>query len=70
MAKAFRKHSGVVGSTLSDRLFRFIVYSILMIFTIVILFPLINIVAISFSSYQAVARGTVWLWPKEIQLET
>ena len=38
--------------------------------TIVILFPVLNIIATSFSSYNAVIAGRVWIWPAEFQLET
>lgn len=55
---------------LSDRIFRATVYAILTAITIVILFPLLNIIATSFSSYTAVIQSRVWVWPVEVQLET
>lgn len=54
----------------SDRIFRAVVYAILTLATVVILFPLLNIIATSFSSYTSVIQGRVWIWPAEFQLET
>lgn len=64
------KRSNAIRLTTSDYLFRACVYVLLTFFTAIILFPLLNIVATSFSSYQAVVRGAVWIFPKELQLET
>lgn len=49
-----------------DYVFNSIVYVILIIFTIVMIFPLIYIVANSISSFNDVYNGNVWLIPKNI----
>lgn len=49
----------------SDRTFTIINYTILTIFLLVILYPLIYIVSASLSSARAVTSGDVWLWPVE-----
>ncbi len=54
----------------SDKVFRGFIYLLLFFFTAIILFPLLNIVATSFSSYPAVISGKVWIWPAQFQLET
>ena len=62
--------SNRIKSPFSDRIFRAIIYILITFFTAVILFPLLNIIATSFSSYSAVISGKVWIWPSEIQFET
>lgn len=54
---------------LEDRIYYAVVDTILVIFTLAILFPLINIVAASFSSPTAVATSRVVLWPVDFSLE-
>ena len=54
----------------SDRVFKTVIYVLVVFFTVVILFPLLNIIATSFSSYSAVISGRVWIWPADLQLET
>ncbi len=54
---------------LEDRIYYAVVNTILVIFTLAILFPLINIVAASFSSPTAVATSRVVLWPVDFSLE-
>lgn len=53
----------------SDRVFYFFNALILLLFSLMVLFPLINIVVCSFSDPMAVARGEVILIPKEPTLE-
>jgi putative aldouronate transport system permease protein len=48
-----------------DRLFNMINYTILSIFFLIVLYPLVYIVSASFSSTDAVISGRVWLWPVE-----
>lgn len=59
----------LIRETSGDRLFTIINYSLLTLFTITILYPLIYVVSASFSSSQAVMSGRVWLWPVEPTLE-
>jgi multiple sugar transport system permease protein/putative aldouronate transport system permease protein len=49
----------------SDRTFTIINYTILTIFLLIILYPLIYICSASLSSARAVTSGDVWLWPVE-----
>lgn len=53
----------------SDRVFYFVNAVLLMIFTLIVLLPLINVVACSFSDPYMVAAGRVMLIPKKITLE-
>ena len=55
--------------TFSDRVFNTINYTFLTFCLVIILFPLINVVSMSFSSPNAVAIGRVFLWPVEPSLE-
>ena len=57
-----------VRATREDRLFYLIVNLIVGAFMLVVLVPLINIVASSFSSPSAVSNGKVLLWPVEFSL--
>ncbi|MGI5856850.1 MAG: carbohydrate ABC transporter permease [Candidatus Merdivicinus sp.] len=54
---------------LEDRIYYGVVNLVLSLFTLVILLPLINIVAASFSSPTAVATSRVVLWPVEFSLK-
>lgn len=46
-----------------DRVFNILNYTILSIFLVIVLYPLVYIVSASFSSATAVITGRVWLWP-------
>ncbi|MCU6798318.1 MULTISPECIES: carbohydrate ABC transporter permease [Paenibacillus] len=48
-----------------DRLFNVVNYTILSLFFLAVLYPLVYIVSASFSSTDAVISGRVWLWPVE-----
>ncbi|WP_282935262.1 carbohydrate ABC transporter permease [Paenibacillus sp. RC67] len=52
-----------IKETKSDQLFTFVNYTILSLFLITILYPLIYVVSASISSSEAVISGKVWLWP-------
>ncbi len=47
----------------SDRAFNLINYSVLAIFALSVLYPLIYVMSSSFSSADAIRGGQVWLWP-------
>ena len=66
-AIAIRKRGGRVGS--SDRRFDVIITVIVTIYVLTILYPLIYVVASSFSSGTAVTEGKVLLWPVDFSLE-
>ncbi|THV42444.1 carbohydrate ABC transporter permease [Glycomyces buryatensis] len=63
--KPKRRRSTQVQDTPVDRLFMVGVYVLLTTFLLIVLVPLINIVASSFSSPAAVSGGRVFLWPVE-----
>jgi multiple sugar transport system permease protein/putative aldouronate transport system permease protein len=52
-----------IKETKRDQLFTVLNYSILSVFLITILYPLIYIASASISSSEAVISGRVWLWP-------
>ena len=55
--------------TKSDYLFLAVVYTVITFALIVVLFPLIFVVAASFSDPSAVNQGKVFLWPVDITIE-
>jgi putative aldouronate transport system permease protein len=63
-----RRSSNRVHDTLVDRVFMIGVYLLLTVFLLVILLPLLNILASSFSSPTAVTGGRVFLWPVDFTL--
>ena len=54
----------------SDKIYYTIVYSIILVLTILVLYPLIFVISSSFSSGQAVTNGRVVLWPVEFSIES
>lgn len=58
-----------VKETRTDRVFLVGVYALLTIFLLVVLLPLLNILASSFSSPGAVSSGRVFLWPVDFTLK-
>lgn len=53
-----------------DRIFNIINYSILILVTIVVMYPLVFVLSASFSDPQAVLRGEMLLWPKGVNLNS
>lgn len=49
-----------------DRLFLFIIYTVLSLVLLAVIYPLIYILSSSISSPAAVTSGKVWLWPVDI----
>lgn len=47
----------------SDKIYYFVSYAIIVLLTLIVLYPLIYIVSASFSSAAAVNAGRVWFWP-------
>nr|WP_314843450.1 carbohydrate ABC transporter permease [uncultured Microbacterium sp.] len=63
------KYAGVkVKETRADRVFVISAYILLSVFLLVVLLPLLNIVASSLSSPQAVSSGRVLFWPVDFTL--
>jgi multiple sugar transport system permease protein/putative aldouronate transport system permease protein len=57
--------SAAIKESRPDRLFSAINFVLLLVFLIVVLYPLIYILSASFSDPLAVVSGRVWLWPVE-----
>ena len=70
MAAKAKNRDYAIRAPRADAVFHAVVLLFLALVTIVILFPVLNIIATSFSSYNAVIAGRVWIWPAEFQLET
>lgn len=58
----YRKNKLIINS-LSDQVFMIFVYAFLIIFLVLVLFPLLYVLNASVSDPQAVIRGKVFLWP-------
>lgn len=56
-------------TSMGDRIFYIITTLILSLFMLIVLLPIINIVACSFSGSYAVSSGEVYLWPKKFTLD-
>lgn len=54
---------------MSDKMFNSIVITIMVIFLIIVLYPLIYVLSSSFSSGSAVTNGRVLLWPVDFSIE-
>ncbi len=52
-----------------DRAFTIVNYSLLLLFLIIVAYPLIYVVSASLSRPSAVINGEMWLWPVDITLE-
>lgn len=63
------KKSSRVKKSYEDQIFDILNYVLLTLVVIVIIVPLWNIVALSFSSSQAIAKGSTVFWPAEFSLE-
>ena len=63
MRKTHRIHKKIAG----DKVFCAIV---LTLFCLMIIFPFLNVLAISLSSRLSVSQGRVWLWPVGFNLES
>lgn len=46
-----------------------IIYTILILFSLIIILPCLNIVALSFNDGRDAARGGVWFWPRHFTLD-
>lgn len=52
-----------------DNVFNAFTYVVVAILTLLVLYPIIYVVSASFSNSNAVAQGTVWLWPVDFTLD-
>ena len=64
-----KKINNKIGITRGEKVYYFVVNLLLAIFFVLILAPMINVVASSFSDADAVGRGEVLLWPVSPTLE-
>ena len=55
--------------TRSDKIFHILNYTLIMIVVLVVLLPLVNVVACSFSAANAINSGRVYLWPVDLTSE-
>ncbi|MEF7441303.1 carbohydrate ABC transporter permease [Paenibacillus lautus] len=53
-----------------DRIFNVINYAILILVTVIVMYPLLFVLSASFSDPQAVLRGEMLLWPKGVNLNS
>lgn len=63
------RSTAAIRESRGDRLFLIGIYIFLSIVLIAIAYPLIFVVSSSFSSYEAVRAGQVWLWPVGFSLD-
>lgn len=68
MAKA-KTASARIKNPIEDRILYFVVYTVILLFLLVILYPVIFIVSASFSEGSEVQLGHVYLWPVKPTLE-
>lgn len=52
-----------------DNVFNAFTYVVVAILTLLVLYPIIYVVSASFSNSNAVAQGSVWLWPVDFTLD-
>ncbi len=62
-ADAIRNENRVLNDTVPYAVFRLVNAFLLILMAVVCIAPMINILAMSFSSERAIAAGKVWLWP-------
>ncbi len=68
-AKALKKNN-IVRETHSDRVFNFVVHAILLLITLIMIYPLYFVVIASLSDPFDVVNGRVFLWPVNFSLES
>lgn len=62
------KRSTAIRESVGDQIFMFFVYLFLVVFLLIVLYPLVYIVSASFSDPLAVTAGRVWLFPVDFSL--
>ncbi|MBU3113334.1 carbohydrate ABC transporter permease [Clostridium lacusfryxellense] len=60
----------MIDNSLSRKIFQTFNYTFIIFLAFICLFPLLNVLAVSFSSANAVSAGEVKLWPKEFTLDS
>ena len=69
IAKSRRKASGIIQSR-GERIFVAMMYVLVTLVALTMIFPLLNIVSLSFSSERAVVSNEVEIWPVEFTVDT
>ena len=64
-----KKINNKIKASLGERIFTTIVYSILILFALIALYPFWNVVMVSFSGAEYVSKGAVTFFPKGFNLE-
>jgi len=54
----------------NGKLTRFIFFLVIVVFDILVLFPILNVIAVSFSSYASYSENPTMIFPKQITLQT
>ena len=63
------KNANAIKLSRRDKTLNALVYVIIIVLTLVVLYPIVYIVSASFSSTTAIAQGRVWLWPVEFSTQ-
>lgn len=63
------KKAGKIHTTGSDRVYRLVAYLVVAFFTLSVLLPFLNFIAVSLSSKEAIASGKTQFWPVDITFE-
>lgn len=69
MTAIARKNRRGIRSSVGDRVFYAVIYTLLTLFTLAVVYPLVYIVSCSFSARDALLSGQVWLYPVGFSLE-
>ena len=67
--QSVRSGKGRRACSMNERVFFIGAYTVIVLLTLLVLYPLVYIVASSFSSPEAVTTGKVILWPVDFSLE-
>lgn len=63
------KNANAIKLSRQDKTLNAFVYVIIIVLTLVVLYPIVYIVSASLSSTTAIAQGRVWLWPVEFSTQ-
>ena len=69
MVKAGRKQGTKVKESVPERIFSVINYVVLTLVALLMLYPIVNIIAVSFSNYNEYLKAPWMIWPRKFTLE-
>lgn len=69
MVRTEKKHGSKVKESIPERIFSSLNYVILTLAALLMLYPIVNIVAVSFSNYNEYLKTPWMIWPKKFTLE-